>query len=136
VVPKQRKGTGLDGNGAVSGWVRNGSHPQRSEADVWGPRGAGARLAASQGRRRYRPALHTGLGQGHHRTGSAVEKMTHYDFFHFKFFFQLNKSTEENKNRRNTWKPKKNVKFCMEIDLNIFHNFCIGHFDKRSTVFK
>jgi hypothetical protein len=24
----------------------------------------------------------------------------------------------------------------MEIDLNIFHNFCIGHFDQRSTIFK
>jgi hypothetical protein len=28
------------------------------------------------------------------------------------------------------------VKFGMEIDLNIFHNFCIGHFDQRSIMFK
>jgi hypothetical protein len=44
-------------------------------------------------------------------------------FFHFKSFFQLNKSVGENKNRRNTWGPQENVKFCMEIDLNICHNF-------------
>jgi hypothetical protein len=24
----------------------------------------------------------------------------------------------------------------MEIELNVFHNFCIGHLDKRSTIFK
>jgi hypothetical protein len=23
-----------------------------------------------------------------------------------------------------------------EVDLNIWHNFCIGHFDQRSTIFK
>jgi hypothetical protein len=29
----------------------------------------------------------------------------------------------------------KNVKFYIEVDLNICHNFCIGHFDQRSTIF-
>jgi hypothetical protein len=28
------------------------------------------------------------------------------------------------------------VKLCMELDLNIFHNFCIGHFDQRSAISK
>jgi hypothetical protein len=42
----------------------------------------------------------------------------------------------ENKNRRNAWGPQKNAKFGMEIDLNIYHNFCIGNFDQRSTIFK
>jgi hypothetical protein len=57
-------------------------------------------------------------------------------FFHFKSFFKLNKSVGKNKNRRNTWGPQENVKFYMELDLNICHNFCIGHFDQRSTIFK
>jgi hypothetical protein len=48
----------------------------------------------------------------------------------------MNKLAGENKNRRNTWGPQKNVKFCMGIDLNIFHNFRIGHFDQMSTIFK
>jgi hypothetical protein len=56
--------------------------------------------------------------------------------FYFKFFFQLNKSTGENKNRRNNWGPQKNMKFCMKIELNICHNFYIGQFDKRSTILK
>jgi hypothetical protein len=43
--------------------------------------------------------------------------MAHDDFSHFKFFFQLNKWAGENKNRRNTWVPQKNMKFYMEIDL-------------------
>jgi hypothetical protein len=42
----------------------------------------------------------------------------------------LNKSAGENKNRRNAWGPQKNVTLGMEIDLNICHNFCIGHFAK------
>jgi hypothetical protein len=42
----------------------------------------------------------------------------------------LNKSAEENKNRKNIWGLQKNVKICMEIDLNICHNFSIGHFDQ------
>jgi hypothetical protein len=62
--------------------------------------------------------------------------MAHYPFLIFKSLFQLNKSTRENKNRRNTSGPRKKVKFCMEIDLNIFHNFCIAHFDQRSTILK
>jgi hypothetical protein len=37
---------------------------------------------------------------------------------------------------RNTYGSQKNVKFCMEIDLHIFHNFCIGNIDQRSTIFK
>jgi hypothetical protein len=28
------------------------------------------------------------------------------------------------------------MKFCMKVDLNIWHNFCIGHFDQMSTIFK
>jgi hypothetical protein len=56
-------------------------------------------------------------------------------FFYLKFFFQLNKSVGDNKNRRNTWGPK-NVKFGMEIDLNICHNFYIELFNQRSTIFK
>jgi hypothetical protein len=48
----------------------------------------------------------------------------------------MNKSAGDNKNRRNTWGPQENVKFFMEIDLNICHNFRIGHFDQRSTIFK
>jgi hypothetical protein len=73
---------------------------------------------------------------GRLRFGPATEIMTHDDFFHFQSFFQMNKSAGENKNRKNTWEPQENVKFCMEIDLNIFHNFCIGHFDQRSTILK
>jgi hypothetical protein len=52
-------------------------------------------------------------------------------FFQFKSFSQLNKPVGENKNRKITWGPQKNVKFCIEIDLNICHNFCIGHLDQR-----
>jgi hypothetical protein len=52
-----------------------------------------------------------------------------YFFSIFNPFFQLNKSAGVNKNRRNTWGPQENVKFCMEIDFNICHNFRIGHFD-------
>jgi hypothetical protein len=50
-------------------------------------------------------------------------------YFEFKSFFQLNKSVGENTNGRNTWGSQKNVKFYIEINLNICHNFCIGHFD-------
>jgi hypothetical protein len=32
--------------------------------------------------------------------------------------------------------PLKNVKFCMEVDYNIWDKFCIGHFDQRSAIFK
>jgi hypothetical protein len=28
------------------------------------------------------------------------------------------------------------MKCCMEVDLNIWHNFCIGHFAQRSTIFR
>jgi hypothetical protein len=28
------------------------------------------------------------------------------------------------------------MKVFMKVDLNILHNFCIGHFDQRSTIFK
>jgi hypothetical protein len=28
------------------------------------------------------------------------------------------------------------MKFFMEVDLNIWYNFCIGNFDQRSTIFK
>jgi hypothetical protein len=41
-----------------------------------------------------------------------------------------------NKLERNTQESQKNVKLCMEIDLNICHNFCIGKFDQRSIMFK
>jgi hypothetical protein len=27
------------------------------------------------------------------------------------------------------------MEFCMEVDLNMWHNFCIRHFDQRSTIF-
>jgi hypothetical protein len=37
---------------------------------------------------------------------------------------------------RNTWGPQKNVKFGMELDLNICHNFRIGNFEQKSTIFK
>jgi hypothetical protein len=57
-------------------------------------------------------------------------------FIQFKSFFQLSKSTGENKIRKNTCGLRKNVKFCIQIDLNICHNFCIGHFDQWSTIFK
>jgi hypothetical protein len=70
------------------------------------------------------------------RAGPAAEKHGPPPFFQFKSFFQLNKSEGENKNRKNIWRPQKNVKFRMEIDLNICHNFRIGHFDQRSTIFK
>jgi hypothetical protein len=68
--------------------------------------------------------------------GRPQRKQSTTIFFLFKSFFQLNKSLGENKNRRNNWGPQENVKFCMEIDLNICHNFCIGHFDQRSTICK
>jgi hypothetical protein len=29
-----------------------------------------------------------------------------------------------------------NVKFCMDVDENFLHNFCIGHLDQRTTIFK
>jgi hypothetical protein len=51
-------------------------------------------------------------------------------FSQFKSFFQLNKSARENKNTKNSWRPQKNVKFCIEIDLNICHNFCIDSLTK------
>jgi hypothetical protein len=60
--------------GAVAGWVHNGFHPRRREANVWGPRDTGAHLAASRGSRRCRPASHAGLGSGRHRAGPAAEK--------------------------------------------------------------
>jgi hypothetical protein len=59
------------------------------------------------------------MGRGRRRAGPTTEKTAHNNFFYFKSFFQLNKSVGENKNRRNTWGPQENVKFCMEIDLNI-----------------
>jgi hypothetical protein len=35
---EQRKGDGFGRvPGTVAGWVRNGFHPRRSEANVWGP---------------------------------------------------------------------------------------------------
>jgi hypothetical protein len=68
--------------------------------------------------------------------GRPRRKWPTMNFFQFKLFFQLSKSAGENKNRRNTWGPQKNVKFCMEIDLNIFHNFSIENFDQWSTIFK
>jgi hypothetical protein len=37
----------------------------------------------------------------------------------------LNKSTGGNKNRRNTWGPQDNVKFGMELDLNISTTFVL-----------
>jgi hypothetical protein len=51
-------------------------------------------------------------------------------FLHLKSFFQLNKSVGENKNRRNTWGPQENVKFCVEIDLNIATTFVLGTLTK------
>jgi hypothetical protein len=57
-------------------------------------------------------------------------------FFPIQILFQLNKSAWEDKNRRNTWDPQKNVKFGMDVDLNICHNFHIGHVEQRSTIFK
>jgi hypothetical protein len=50
--------------GAVAGRARNGFCPRSREADVWGPRGAGARLTASQGKWMMRPASHAGSGRG------------------------------------------------------------------------
>jgi hypothetical protein len=76
------------------------------------------------------------MGWGRRRAGLAAEEMANDDFFQFKSFFQLNKSTRENKIRKNSRGSQKNVKFCIVIDLNICHNFCIGHFDQRSTIFK
>jgi hypothetical protein len=51
----------------------------------------------------WQAGSHVEMGQGWRRAGPAVEKMAHDVFFHFKSFFQLNKSTGENKIRRNTW---------------------------------
>jgi hypothetical protein len=35
----------------------------------------------------------------------------------------------------NTWIPPKYVKFFLEIDYGTQYNFCIEHFDERSTEF-
>jgi hypothetical protein len=40
------------------------------------------------------------MGQGRRRAGPAAEKTAQQGFFHFKSFFQLNKSAGEKKNRR------------------------------------
>jgi hypothetical protein len=50
-------------------------------------------------------------------------------------FFQLNKSARRDKIEE-ILETSEKVKFGMELDLNIFHNFCIRHFDQRSTMFK
>jgi hypothetical protein len=68
--------------------------------------------------------------------GQPQRKWPTMTFFHFKFFFQLNRSEGVNKNRRNIWGPQQIAKFGMEIDLSIYHNFHIGHFDERSPIFK
>jgi hypothetical protein len=100
-------------------------------ADRWAPS-----VSDSGAVTRWQAGSHMEMGRGRCRAGPTAEKIAHNDFFHFKSFFQLNKLAGENKNRRNTWGPQENVKFCMEIDFNIFHNFRIGHFDRRSTIFK
>jgi hypothetical protein len=53
-------------------------------------------------------------------------------FFHRNF--QIHRS--ENKSGNNTKLPQKIMKICMKVDLNIWHNFCIGNFDQMSTIFK
>jgi hypothetical protein len=65
-----------------------------------------------------------------------VEKIAHDDFSILNSFFQLNKLAGENKKREIFGDFRKSIKFCMEIDLNIFHNFCIGNFDQMSTILK
>jgi hypothetical protein len=61
--PEQRKGDGfVRVPGAVAGRVCNSFRQRRSEADMWGPGGAGARLAVSRGSRRRGPASPAGLG--------------------------------------------------------------------------
>jgi hypothetical protein len=55
----------------------------------------------------WQAGSHAKMGRGQCRAGSTAEKTAHNDFFHFKSFFQLKKSTGENKNRRNAWGLKK-----------------------------
>jgi hypothetical protein len=43
--------------GAVSSRLQNCIHPRRSETDMWGPQGTGARLAAIRGRKMARAGL-------------------------------------------------------------------------------
>jgi hypothetical protein len=121
---------------AVSGRLCNGFYPRRREADVRGPRDTGAHLAATRGRKRRRPVSRTELGRGSARCWADAEKMTRDPFPIFKFLLLLISEPDGNNNRKKYLWITKNVKFCMETDLNICHNFCIGHFDQRSTIFK
>jgi hypothetical protein len=88
--------------GAVSGRVHNGFRPRGREADVRGPRDTGAHLAATRGRKTAWLVCRDGMGQKCYRNGPVRGDMAHEVFSIFNSIFQLNKSTGENKNRRNT----------------------------------
>jgi hypothetical protein len=36
---------------------------------------------------------------------------------------------------KNTLGPQKIMEIFLKVDLNIWHDFCIGHFDQKSTIF-
>jgi hypothetical protein len=91
----------------------------------------GSRSSAAEAWARGWAGFAHGSGPGLVQSGDDMEKTAHDPFPIFKFLFQLNKSTGGNKKQEKYLGTSKNVKFCMEIDLNIFHNFCIGHFDQR-----
>jgi hypothetical protein len=98
---EHRKGTGLGGTGAVSGPMQNGIHPRRSETDMPGPRGTGACLAVSRGKKMAWLVCRDGLGRKCCRNRPAWRDMACKDFSILNSLFQLNKSTVENKNRTN-----------------------------------
>jgi hypothetical protein len=94
------------------------------ERPVGGPQGCQAHLQWHVERENGRGlALFCGLG----RHGESGPRRKKNPFSFSNDFFKYRNEINSGK----IFTDLKNTKFCMEVDLNIWHNFYIGNFDQR-----